>query len=150
VRALARDRVPLASIEAMVEAATAAAGPVEAVARVRRELWAQRPGNEPGRRRIPLPEDPLRRLEDVFKPATTAIALTVSPLEVNALEEVIAKWVAASGPPGQIAVLVPDERARRLVQRLVRRHHPDVPVLVESTAREAMEAGTGEREELHA
>jgi flagellar biosynthesis component FlhA len=150
VRALARDRVPLSSIDVMVEVATDAAGPVEAVARVRRELWQQLPGNEPGRRRIALSADVLRRLDDVFKRAATQIALTVSPLEVDALERVIAEWVAANGPPERLAVLVPDERARRLVQRLVRRHHPDVPVLVENTTREAMEAGTGDREELHA
>jgi flagellar biosynthesis component FlhA len=150
-RALARDRVPLTAVALMVEHANAEGTAQDAIERVRLAMWDRLPGNDPGHRRVPLPESLATEVDAVFDLERGRLAATASPLEAEAVEQKLAEWVAKT-EPATLAVVVDRENQRRVIQRLVRRYHPDVPVLVRAGTREAMELTEQPQpsEELHA
>jgi tetratricopeptide (TPR) repeat protein len=149
VRALVSDRVPLRDWGAIVKASQAGgAATATALAAARREMWVHLPGNEQHRVRRPLPPDLESRIAGSFEIAGEAVALVGSPIDAVALEQALSSWIERDGV--DIAVVTDSHELRLIVQRLTRRHHPDVPILALEETAEVMVADPTTPEEMHA
>jgi Flp pilus assembly protein TadD len=149
VRALAAGRVPLRDWKSIVDASlVGGASTVDAVRGARRGMWQLLPGNEEGRTRRPIPPDLVSKIDGCFQIVDSAVTLTGTPVEAVEVERAVAAWISQEGP--EIAIVTDTHELRLVVERLARRHHPDVPTLAREETLEAVTPEPPAPGELHA
>ena len=144
LRALAADGVPLTEPGAIVAAAERHDDVRSAIESVRRRARADLPGATAAHM-LELDDDIAERINRAFDLDAGTLQAAASPADAVQIERELADRIAASGAA---AVVVDGERLRRVVQRLLRRRAPAVPVL--SRAEIATAPAAQSEEELHA